>query len=205
MDATDPRGHLTSMGQPARLPYYTYDEYRRFEAASNVKHEYLDGQILAMAGGTPEHATLAAAVIAQLDRQLAASPCHMFTSDLRIRVLATGLTTYPDVTVVCGELERDPEDRNNGVNPTVLIEVSSPSTAHYDRGEKAEHYRRIPSLREYLLVSSQDRRIERWWCDESGAWRAENAGRGQRVELAAIGAVLDVDAVYNRSPLTRDL
>ena len=205
MDATRPDGHPGVMGQPARLPYYTYDEYRRFEDGSNVKHEYLDGQILAMAGGSPEHATLAAAVIAQLDRQLVTGPCHMFTSDLRIRVVATGLATYPDVTVVCGDLESDPADRNNAVNPTLLIEVSSPSTEHYDRGAKAEHYRRIPSLREYVIVSQRERRIERWRPDASDGWQVEVAERGGRLALEAIGVVLDVDAVYDRSPLTRDL
>src|SRR4051812_18549083 len=104
MDTIESDGHGGSMGEPARLAHYTYDEYRRFEAAANTKHEYLDGQILAMAGGTPEHAGLAAAVIEQLGPQLGGGPCQSFTSDLRIRVLATGLATYPDVTIVCGEL-----------------------------------------------------------------------------------------------------
>jgi len=193
------------MGQPARLPYYTYDEYRRFEVGSNVKHEYLDGQILAMAGGSPEHATLAAAVIAELGRQLVHGPCHTFTSDLRLRVVATGLATYPDVTVICGDLERDPDDRNNAVNPTLLIEVSSPSTEHYDRGAKAEHYRRIPSLREYVIVSQKERQIEVWRPDQGDGWHVEIAERGGRLELEAIGVVLDVDVVYDRSPLTKML
>lgn len=205
MDRRDPHGQVTSMEHPARLPYYTYDEYRRFERDSNVKHEYLDGQILAMAGGSPEHATLAAALITELGRQLASGPCHMFTSDLRIRVVATGLATYPDVTVICGDLERDPDDRNNAVNPTLLIEVSSPSTEHYDRGAKAEHYRRIPSLREYVIVSQKERRIEVWRPDQGDGWHVEIAKRGGRLELGAIGVVLDVDVVYDRSPVTKIL
>lgn len=202
MDGTDPRGHVDSMGQPARLPYYTYDEYRRFEAQSNVKHEYLDGQILAMAGGTLEHAGLAASIIEHLGTQLAGAGCHTYTSDVRVRVLATGLATYPDVTVVCGSIERDPEDGNGIVNPTLLIEVTSPSTEHYDRGEKAAHYRRIPSLREYVLVSHRERRVERWWRVEGNEWRSESAIRGGRIALAAGGSALDVDAVYDRSPVT---
>jgi Uma2 family endonuclease len=193
------------MSEPARLPHYTYDEYRRFEASSNVKHEYLDGQILAMAGGTPEHAALAATVIGQLERELVGRPCTIFTSDLRVRVVATGLATYPDVTVICGDLERDPDDRNNAVNPTLLVEVSSESTETYDRGEKSEHYRKIPSLREYLLVSHRERSIERWWRDASGQWQSERAGRGDTLRLAAVGVALAVDAVYDRSPLTRIL
>jgi Uma2 family endonuclease len=203
MEPRDPHGHVTSMGQPARLPYYTYDEYRRFERDSNVKHEYLDGQILAMAGGTLEHAALAAASITELGQQLVNGRCHMFTSDLRIRVVASGLATYPDVAVICGDVERDPDDRNNAVNPTLLIEVSSPGTEHYDRGAKAEHYRRIPSLREYVIVSQKERRIERWRPDQGDGWQVEVAERGGRLALEAIGVVLDVDAVYDRSPVTK--
>jgi Uma2 family endonuclease len=205
MDPIGTERQVGSMGEPARLAHYTYDEYRRFEAAANTKHEYLDGQILAMAGGTPEHAGLAAAVIEQLGRQITGGPCQSFTSDLRIRVRATGLATYPDVTVVCGDLERDPEDVNGVVNPTVLVEVLSASTEHYDRGVKAAHYRQIPSLREYVLVSHRERRIERWYRNERDEWRSEDAGRGGRLQMAAVRAVLDVDAIYDRSALTRGL
>lgn len=193
------------MSEPARLPHYTYDEYRRFEASSNVKHEYLDGQILAMAGGTPEHAALAASTCTLLGQLLGAGPCHWFGSDLRVRVRATGLATYPDGTVICGDLERDPDDRNNAVNPTLVVEVSSESTETYDRGAKCEHYRKIPSLREYLLVCHRERSIERWWRDASGQWQSERAGRGDTLRLAALDIVLAVDAVYERSALTRDL
>lgn len=203
MERRDPHGHVTSMGQPARLPYYTYDEYRRFERDSNVKHEYLDGQILAMAGGTLEHAGLAAAIIEHLGAQLAAAGCHAYTSDVRVRVMATGLATYPDVTVVCGSIECDPEDANGIVNPSLLVEVTSPSTEHYDRGEKAAHYRRIPALREYVLVSHRERRVERWWRVEGDEWRSESAVRDGRLVLAAGGSLLDVDAIYDRSPVTK--
>ncbi len=187
----------------ARLAHYTYEEYQRFEEATNAKHEYLGGQILAMAGGTPEHAALATAIIALLERQLAGRTCYPFSSALRIRVRATGLATYPDVTVICGDLERDPADRNAAVNPTLLVEVLSASTEAYDRGEKADHYRRIPSLREYLLVSHRERRIERWQRNEKGDWERQSAGKGEVIHLSVLGVALDVDAVYERSPLTR--
>ena len=117
------------MSQAPERPRYAYAEYRRFEEATDAKHEYVDGEILAMAGGTPEHAALAAAVIAEVSRQLAGGPCTAFTSDLRIRVRATGLATYPDAAVICGEVERDPQDPNAAVNPIVLVEVLSDSTA----------------------------------------------------------------------------
>jgi Uma2 family endonuclease len=191
------------VSEPARLPHYTYADYRRFEEATNAKHEYLHGQILAMAGGTPEHAALASALIGLFERQLAGGPCYSFSSDLRVRVRATGLATYPDVTVICGDLERDPDDPNAAVNPTVLVEVLSPSTEEYDRGEKTAHYRTIPSLREYLLVSHRERRIERWSRNGTEDWELQNAGRGEIVQVSALGIDVEVDAVYDRSPLTR--
>jgi Uma2 family endonuclease len=193
------------MSGAAERARYTYEEYRRFEEATDAKHEYIEGEILAMAGGTPEHAALAAAVIAELSRQLAGGPCTTFTSDLRVRVRATGLATYPDATVVCGELERDPGDPNAAVNPSVLVEILSDSTAAYDTGEKFAHYRQISHLREYVLVSHQERRIELRWRDPDGTWQTLQAVRGGTVHLGSIGAGLSVDTVYDRSPLTRPL
>ena len=197
--------YSSGMTRAESLPHYTYEEYVRFEEMTDAKHEYLDGRILAMAGGTPEHAILTASSIALLSEQLAGTDCSAASSDLRVRVLATGLATYPDVTVICGPLERDPQDRNAVVNPIVLVEVPSDGTEAYDRIEKASHYRRIPSLREYLLVSHRERRIERHARTASGEWTVETAGSGGAVRLDSIGAVLDVDAVYERSPSTASI
>ncbi len=193
------------MSETARLAHYTYEDYRRFEEATDAKHEYLHGQILAMAGGTPEHAALATAIIGQFERQLAGRPCYPFSSDLRVRVRATGLATYPDVTIICGDLERDPEDPNAAANPTVLIEVLSASTEVYDRGEKSVHYRTIPSLREYLLVSHRERRVERWWRRGTDDWEYQSAGRGEVLPISTLGVELEIDAIYERSPLTRTI
>lgn len=184
---------------------YSYSEYRRFEEATDAKHEFLDGDILAMAGGTPEHAALAAAVISELSACVSGKPCSAFSSDLRVRVKATGLATYPDATVVCGDLQRDPEDENAVTNPSVLVEVLSDSTAAYDAGDKFEHYRLIPELRAYLLVSQDERRIELRSRDGDGTWRVLTAGRGESLGLDAIGMTLSVDAIYDRSPLTASL
>ena len=191
------------MTQAARLAHYTYEQYRRFEETTNARHEYLNGQILAMAGGTPEHAALATAIIGLLEQRLAGSTCFPFSSDLRVRVRATGLATYPDVTIICGDLERDPDDPNAAVNPTVLVEILSPSTEDYDRGEKAAHYRAIPSLQEYLLVSHRERRIDRWWRVEGDQWKEQSAAKGETLRVSALGIALDIDALYERSPLTR--
>jgi Uma2 family endonuclease len=179
--------------------HYTFREYLAHEAASNVKHEYIDGQIYAMAGGTPSHAALASAVSGQLYGQLRGGPCRAYSSDLRVRVLATGLATYPDVTIVGGPREVDPEDENTVTNPTLVVEVLSPSTEEYDRSEKLEHYRRIPALRQVVLVSHDERRLEVWTRGDGDAWTRAAARDGDVVDLGAIGARLDVREVYEAS------
>ncbi len=123
-------------------------------------------------------------------------PEAVFTRTQRVRVLATGLCTYPDASVVCGRIERDPEDRNAIVNPVVLVEVLSDSTEAYDRNEKLAHYRRIPSLRDYLLVSQHERRVEHYQRNENGTWTLRDVGAGDAVTLSSIGCVVAVDAPY---------
>ncbi|WP_437548332.1 Uma2 family endonuclease [Sorangium sp. So ce367] len=184
------------MNAPARRLSFTYAEYLEQERASPTKREFLGGEIFDMAGGTPEHARLAARVTVALGAQLGRRPCEVFSSDLRVRVRATDLATYPDVSVVCGPIARDPEDRDAVVNPLVLVEVLSDSSEAYDRGEKFAHYRRIPSLREYVLVSQAHRRIEVFRRNEDGTWTLYEAGPGERARLASIDALLDVDEVY---------
>ena len=136
---------------------------------------------------------LASALLAQLRGR----PREAFSSDLRIRVLATGLATYPDVSVVCGRMERDPEDANTLVNPVVLVEVLSDGTEAYDRGEKFAHYRRIPSLEEYLLVSQTEPRLELFRRNPDGrTWTLHVAEAGETLDLASVGCLLDVGEIY---------
>jgi len=174
---------------------HSYAEYVALDEVSNVKLEFLDGEIFAMAGGTPDHASLAMAVGGQLLSKLRDKGCRVFSSDLRVRVMSTKLATYPDVTVVCGPLERDPESRHTVINPTMIVEVLSDSTEGYDRGEKGEHYRTIPSLRVYMLVSHRRPSIE-VWRREGGEWLHAEYGEGEIVELSAVEARLDVDEIY---------
>jgi len=129
--------------------------------------------------------------------QLQGTSCRVYDSDLRVRVLATGLATYPDVTVACGALRTDPDDRNTVVNPIVLVEVLSPPTQAYDRGEKFEHYRQIESLREYVLVGFAEPAIEVCRRSADGSWEHDVARAGETVALEAIGCGLAVDAVYD--------
>lgn len=166
-----------------------------------MRHEFLAGQIFAMAGGTREHGARSAAVIAALSAELRGKPCRVYTSDVRIRVAATGLDTYPDVSVVCGHAEHDTEDKNALTNPTLLVEVLSPSTEEYDRGEKLEHYQRLDSLQEAVFISHSTEAIEvcrRTDSDSAGSgWISSSAGPGETVELRSLGSTLVVDEIFD--------
>ena len=184
------------MSRPAPIARMSYAEYLAAEAASDVRHEFLNGEVWAMAGGTPEHAALAAAMTGELRTALRGKPCRTYSADLRVRVLDTGLSTYPDVAVVCGQLATAPDDEHAAVNPVVLVEVLSETTEGYDPGAKAAHYRRIPSLREYVLVSQAEPRIEVHRRTEAGRWEILEGRPGESIELASLDIHLDVAAVY---------
>lgn len=186
--------------EPARTSSRTFAEYVALEAESDVKHEYVNGEVFAMAGGTLEHSRIAANIILELGAQLRGRPCVVYTSDARVRVRATGLATYPDASIVCGSIERDPEDANTLTNPVVLVEVLSDGTEAYDRGEKFAHYQRIPSLREYLLVSQHGKRIDHYLRNDDGTWTFRAVEPPGGVRLPSIGCELALDAVY-RDPL----
>src|SRR5512145_156393 len=136
----------------ARRLHHSYEEYLRALELSQVKLEYCEGEIYAMAGGTPAHADLAASATRLLGNALVGR-CRVSSSDLKVRIEATDLTTFPDITVVCGERQLSSIDRNAVVNPTLLVEVTSPSSEDYDRGEKLNQYKQLPSLSGVLLVS----------------------------------------------------
>jgi len=176
--------------------FHTFAEYARLEEGSPIKHEYLAGHIYAMAGGTPEHAALAVAVSTRLALALAGGRCRVFSSDLRIRVRKTGLGTYPDVSVVCGPREVDPEDKNTVTNPTVLVEVTSKSTNEYDRGEKFDHYREIPTLREYVLLSHHEPAIEVRRRQPDGSWTKHVARSGESIALESVPCTLGITEIY---------
>ncbi|MBI3184265.1 MAG: Uma2 family endonuclease [Myxococcales bacterium] len=175
---------------------YTWAEYLAFERASNAKNEFFNGEIYAMAGGSPEHAKLSARVIRELGNHLRGKNCEPFTSDLRVRVAATGLATYPDVSVICGKTETDPQDPSTALNPTVLVEVLSASTEEYDRGEKFEQFKQIASLREYVLVSHREPLVEVFGRTGDGAWARVEARARSSARLASIDCELPVDVLY---------
>jgi Uma2 family endonuclease len=191
----DPGYAVRLMASRAPHHSYTFEQYLEIEEVARVKHEFYAGEIYAMAGGTPEHAAMAAAVTLALGRQLAAGPCRVYSSDLRVRVLATGLATYPDVTVVCGPSERDPQSPTHVTNPKLIVEVLSPSTAAYDRKEKLQHYQQIPSLDAVVLIEHEQPQIVLW--SRSGEdFRGATFGPGQVVPIESMGCQLVVDEVF---------
>lgn len=162
----------------------TWKDFVEFEKNSDEKHEYLRGEVWAMAGGTPEHGRLAANAIGELRSSLKGRPCVVMSSDVRVRVRDTDRSTYPDTFVVCGKLITDPDDENTIVNPVVIVEVLSPGTEASDRGEKFAHYQHLESLKDDVLLSRRRRFVA-----HDVVWA------GQKVPLPSLGIELDLDAL----------
>ncbi len=177
-------------------PYVTYADYLALEAESDQRWAWLDGEVWAMSGGTPVHSEIGTNITILLGVALRGRKCRPYNADLRIRVPETGLAFHADVSVVCGPRAPDSEDPNAVTNPTVLVEVLSRSTERYDRSDKFGHYRRLASLRDYLLVSQAEARVEHYHRNEDGTWTLRDARAGDTVTLASIDVTLSVDDVY---------
>jgi Uma2 family endonuclease len=178
----------------ARRLHYRYAEYLAALEISGVKLEYCDGEIYAMAGGTPAHAELSASVTRLLGNALVGQ-CRVASSDLKVRIEATSLATFPDVTVVCGEREVARDDRNAVTNPTLVVEVTSNSTEDYDRGEKLNHYKQCPSVSTVLFVSHKSPRITVVARGPQG-WEEREYGAGERAEVREPRLSLSVNDLY---------
>jgi Uma2 family endonuclease len=173
----------------------TYAEYMAFAETSELKHEFISGEIVAMAGGTIAHGRLIGQVTGLIRDALKGRPCVVLPAEVRVRIRAADRATYPDLHIVCGAVEADPDDPHAVVNPTVIVEVLSDRAAESHRGDKFAAYRRLRSLREYVLVSQHERRIDVYRRQEA-SWHLEDFGPGERLELASIGVALAVDDVY---------
>lgn len=183
---------------------YTASEYLALERASETRSELVNGQILAMTGASRAHNLIAANILAALHGQLKGRPCEAYQSDMRVKVSPTGLYTYPDVVVVCGQPQLEDEYGDTLLNPTLLVEVLSPSSEAYDRGEKFAHYRRLESLREYLIVAQDQPRIERYVRDGEHWVLTEASGLDAALDLTSIGCRLALADVYDKVPFTPD-
>lgn len=184
-------------------PALSEAEYLDMERASSVKHEYYGGAIFAMGGASEAHNLIASNLNASLHSQLRGRGCRISPSDMRLKVLQSGLYTYPDLSVVCGPPEfASPSRRDTLVNPLLIVEILSPSTERYDRGEKFQHYRGVPSLQEYLLVAQDRMRIEQYVRQADGLWLlAEAAGAAASLALPSLRCVLRLAEVYEQVEL----
>jgi Uma2 family endonuclease len=188
------------MSVPVRLHRHSFRDYLAVEEISTVKHEFLDGEIYAMAGGSEDHSALALEVLYALRGAIGGRPCRVHTSDLRLYVEAVGLATFPDGMVICGPMQQHgPSPHSTALNPTVLLEVTSDSSEDYDTGAKLEYYRTIPSLRDYIIVSHRERRIAIHHRSEDAGWTARVAIAGGRISVESLGADLVVDDIYRGS------
>lgn len=176
------------------------EDYLAAERKAETKSEYLDGEIFAMSGASREHNLIVVNVVASLHGQLKGRACETYAGDMRVHVPGTGLYTYPDVTVVCGDPQLEDAELDTLLNPILLIEVLSPSTEGYDRGKKFAHYRTLESFREYVLVSQEEVRVEIFTRQDDGHWLlSEEAVRLEvTVPLASIGCELRLADVYDR-------
>ena len=186
------------MSRPAEQ-FITAADYLALERQAEIKSEYLNGCIYAMSGASRNHNRITINLGAMLHTQLRGKPCEPFVNDLRVKISPTGLYTYPDVVVVCGEPRFEDKQLDTLLNPQVIIEVLSESTEKYDRGTKFAHYRTLDSLTDYLLVAQNQPCIEHFQRQADGSWRYSTAqGLEAEINIPNIGCVLRLAEVYER-------
>ena len=177
----------------------TEEEYLAFDRASDVKHEFFDGHVYAMAGASIAHGRIVNNTTVSLSVQFGDGPCEAITNDLRVRVAATRLNTFPDIVVLCHEPQITDDRKDTVTNPTLIIEVLSSSTEAHDRGEKWLHYQQIASLREYVLIAQAAPVIEQVVRQDDGTWRyMATIGLDSAVTFASIDCTLPLAEVYRR-------
>jgi Uma2 family endonuclease len=189
---------MTRSATPSRP--YTVDEYLRRERDSIEKHEFDDGRIIAMAGATRAHVLITGNTFAALHNRLKGTPCQPYGSDLRIRVAGRPKYVYPDVSVICGEPQADPDDQygESFLNPRLIIEVLSPSTEKYDRNTKFDRYRGIESFREYVLIAQESARVQLFYRQPDGAWAFDVAvGLEAMARFRSIDVEVPLSEIYS--------
>ena len=177
-------------------PYYTPEEYLALERAAEYKSEYLDGEIFAMVGTSTQHNVIALNIARRLGNELEDRPCHVYIGDVRVRVAASRLYTYPDVVALCGPQEFADDQKDTLLNPSLIVEVLSPSTEGYDRGEKFAHYWRLPALTDYVLVAQDRVRVEHFQRQGDGWFVTAFTSLDETLLLPSLGTDLPLAAVY---------
>lgn len=185
------------------------EEYLAAERKAEIRHEFVNGVVYAMAGGSLFHSEIIANLISGLGQLLAGSGCRPLGSDLRVKVSATGMYTYPDVTVVCGKAILEDNHQDTLLNPVAIFEVLSPSTESYDRGAKFAHYRRVETLRTYVVITQDSAIVERHDRQDDGHWvLTECVGITSALELPTLGVSIPLAKIYanvdlEEGPITR--
>jgi Uma2 family endonuclease len=186
-------------------PTVSEQDYLRFERASQTKHEYYAGTIYAMTGAKEPHNLVAGNMHASLHSQLRRKTCRVYQSDMRVKVVATGLNTYPDVVVVCGQPQFTDTTHDTLTNPIVLIEVLSPSTERYDRGMKAQHYRTIDTLQDYILIAQDRYHVEHYSRQTNGLWLFEEATQIEaHIFISSIDCIVNLTDIYEKVDIVTD-
>lgn len=184
---------------PARQRRFTIAEYLELENDANERHEYQDGEILAMAGGSPEQSFIIANFVREAGNALKGKPCRVAESNLRIRIPHKPRYMHPDASIICGPLQFDPQDprRHTILNPKVIIEVLSPSTEAYDRGDKFTQYREIQAFEEYILISQDRPNFESFLRQADGAWSILNlTGLDATAKIRSLGISIPMAELY---------
>ena len=191
------------MGAVRAVRTISQAEYLQTERLAPTKSEYLAGRVIAMAGASYAHNRLSTNIAANLHLALRNKPCVVLGSDMRVKIAEVNAYFYPDVVIVCGQPQFEDEQEDTLLNPTVVIEVLSPSTEAFDRGEKFATYRRIPTLREYLLVAQDRMQVEQYVRQPGGEWqRTEYTDLAQKVHLPSVGIDVPVELIYEGVNLT---
>ncbi len=192
------------MSSAAAKTRYTPEQYLALERKSPIKHEYYDGEMFAMAGASREHNLIAGNLFRVVSTQLLDRPCEVYVSDMRVRVSPTGLYTYPDVVAVCGDRRFEDSEVDTLLNPNLIVEVLSPSTEAYDRGKKFAQYRRLESLREYVMVAQDQVRVERY-TRQGDEWLLTELSRLEdTLQLESIGCAVAVREIYRKVEFAGD-
>ncbi len=188
------------MAAPLMQHRYTPEEYLAYEQQAEYKSEYIDGQIIAMAGAGRKHNLITGNLFRVMGNQLLGRPCEVYMSEMRVKVSAQGLYTYPDLVAVCGDGQFEGAHEDTLLNPTLIIEVLSPSTELYDRKAKFGYYRQLPSLQEYLLVA-QDQQLVEHFVRADGGWLLIEPADPAVLHLPSIGCTIALSDVYPKVSL----
>lgn len=185
------------MGLAQKVPHLTPVEYLTIERAAPTKSEFYDGEMFAMVGGTAVHSLIGTNAAREFGNKLCGKKCVPYNADLRIQVQTNGLFTYPDLSVICGPLQFADGTDDTVTNPTLLVEVLSPSTEAYDRGQKFLQYRQIPSLQAYLLVSQHEPLLELFVRQDGNQWSLrEAAGLAAQLEVLSLEITISLAEIY---------